>query len=132
MGIPKTIKISLLLIIFLGIFQSLASADTPPTQPCWVFGTVKINGEYVSLGTPIYAMMDGVTVADTTAIESTEGAGDSVYVLQIPYQENIDGDLIEFFVDGLKAKQTAVWQNLNPIELNLTAEGMVFLPLILR
>ena len=129
MGIPKTIKISLLLIIFLSIFQTFVSADTPPTQPCSFYGTVKVNGENVSLGTLIYAKIDGMVVDDALA-EDYEG--DSVYWMQIPYQENIEGGLIEFFVDGLKANQTAVWISGDVNELNLTAEGMVFLPLILR
>jgi len=129
MGIFKTIKISLLLIIFLAIFQTLASAETPPTQPCSFYGTVKVNGENVSLGTHIYAKIDGVVVGETTSIAYE---GDSVYAMQIPYQENIEGGLIEFFIDGLKASQTAVWQSGETFELDLTAEGMVFLPLILR
>ena len=69
-------------------------------------------------------------VVDDALAEDYEG--DSVYWMQISYQENIEGGLIEFFVDGLKANQTAVWISGDVNELNLTAEGVVFLPLILR
>ena len=132
MPILKTIKIVILLVIFLSITQSLASAEEPPQFPSYFYGTVKVRGEYVSLETPIIAKMDGVSVAETTPIESTPGAGDSVYVLTIMGDDSMEGDLIYFFVDDLQASQTAVWQSGEMIEINLTVGGKIFLPIILR
>jgi hypothetical protein len=128
----KSLKVLILLVILLSFHQPLASADTPPVQPCSFYGTVKIDGENISLGTPILAKSDGLLVAETTSIEYE---GDSVYTLTIPGDINMEGDLIEFFIDGIKADQTAVWESGKSSELILTGTSpswSIFLPLVLQ
>jgi len=129
MRLSKFIKITLLLVIFLSIIQSLAFADTPPIQPCSFYGTVKVIGENVITGTPIRAVMSGVVIVE---VESMYFEGDSVYALQIPGDLSMEGDLIEFYIGDQQASQTAVWQSSVRNELNLSVGGVIFLPLIVR
>lgn len=130
MRISKTIKIILLLIIFLGLSYSFASADDPmPQTPCWFYGTVINQGENVDLDILIQAVIDGVVVAD----DLTEAFnGDSVYVLLIPGESSMEGKTIRFLVDGQPALQTALWQSGGQTELNLVVGWMIFAPIILH
>jgi hypothetical protein len=130
MRLSKTIKIMLLLVIFLGLSYSFASADDPmPQTPCWFYGTVKNQGENVVLDTLVQAIMDGVVVDETL---STEYELDSVYVLEIPGDSSMEGKTIRFLVDGQPALQTALWQSGEQTELNLVVGWMIFAPIILH
>jgi len=119
----------LLLIILLGLFHSFASADDPPPQPCWFYGTVKMQGENVNPDTLIQAVIDGVVVDDDLTEEFNE---DSVYVLEIPGDSSMEGKTVRFLIDGLPALQTAVWQSGEQSELNLVVGWMIFAPIILH
>lgn len=109
-----------LLILLFSINLPLVVAQTPPVQPCSFYGTVKINGENVDVGTPISAKMSGVVVATFDAIDFE---GDSVYSLVINGDLSMDGVEILFFVDGIQADQTAAWHSGVQSELNLTVSN---------
>jgi hypothetical protein len=129
MRLSKFIKIVLVLISFLLIYQTLAFADTPPIPPCYFWGTVIVNGEYIIPGMQIYAKIGGVVVGESTTIEHE---GEIMYgLLEIPGDISMQGELIEFFIDGQKAPQTAIWQSGVTNELNLSV-WLNYLPLIVR
>jgi hypothetical protein len=129
MRLSKTIKIVLVLISFLFIYQTLVFAETPPIPPCYFWGTVKVNGEYIIPGTQIYAKMGGVVVGKSTTVEYE---GKTMYgLLEIPGDISMQGELIEFFIGGQKAPQTAIWESGITNELNLSA-WLNYLPLIVR
>lgn len=128
MRLAKFIKIVLLLISFLLIYQTLVFADTPPTPPCYFYGAVKVNGEYIIPGTPIYAKMAGVVVAETISVEYE---GEIMYGLEIPGDLSMQGDLIEFFIGNQQVLQTAIWQSGVTNILNLSV-WLNYLPLIVR
>lgn len=109
-----------LLTILFSIKPPLVVAQTPPVQPCSFYGTVKINGENVDVGTPISAKMSGVVVATYEAIDYE---GDSVYSLVINGDLSTEGVGILFFVDGIQADQTAAWHSGVQTELNLTVSN---------
>jgi len=124
----KIIKIVLVLISFLLIYQPLAFADTPPPPPCYFYGTVKVNGEYIIPGTPITAKMADVVVAETNAVEYE---GKIMYGLEIPGDLSMQGDLIEFFIGNQQVPQTAIWESGITNVLNFSV-WLNYLPLIVR
>jgi hypothetical protein len=96
-----------------------------PPLPSSFYGTVKVNGSNVSVGTIVSAWINGVQYAYT---ESLLYQGDSVYALDIPGDDpatiaiegGAPGDTVEFRVNGRTTQQNAAWQTGTNIMLNLS------------
>ncbi len=100
-----------------------------PQPPSKFYGTVMVDGEYVSDGTVISAWISG-TQYETTTTFTYEGQ--SVYVIEVPGDDpdtpevegGVDGDTVVFKINDLTADQTGTWMMGSSVQLNLTA----FLP----
>ena len=98
-----------------------------PQPPSKFYGTVMVDGEYVSDGTVISAWISG-TQYETTTTFTYEG--ESVYVIEVPGDDpdtpevegGVDGDTVAFKVGDLTANQTGTWISGSNVELDLTAE----------
>ena len=126
----KMIAIGLGIVLVL-IASAPVTLAVPPL-PSSFYGTVKVDGANVPLGTMVSAWIDGVKYAETTV--STEFAGDTVYSLDVPGDDpatpgiiegGVPGDTIVFQIGSLAAGQTAPWQGGINVEFNLTADTAV-------
>jgi hypothetical protein len=137
----RQILISLILAIAL-VLSNLAPAFAVPPQPSGFYGTVKINGANVPVGTQVSARINGVQYA-LSPYNLNEGY--TVYNLDIPGDDpgtpgiiegGVAGDTVEFYIGGKKANQTGTWQSGTSVNLNLTVTitytNRIFLPLVFR
>ncbi len=114
-----------------------------PPMPSSFWGTVKVDGANVSFGTIVSAKINGVQYASTTVINYQ---GEPYYSLDIPGDDpdtsgivegGVEGNTILFYIDSIKATQTAPWHSGSIISLNLTGytgvnAHLIYLPLVIR
>ena len=104
----------------------------PMAFPHQFYGDVTIGGEAAPLGTVVSAKVDGIESGYVTTWElgkygwGLPGAPDYDYQANLLVQgEHIgNGDLIEFYVNGVKADQTSTFQSDTKTSLDLTAASM--------
>lgn len=96
----------ILFLILLFFVVTAGTQSTPPSFPSVaVFsGWVEINGEYALKGTVVVAKISGDEVCSYT-LES-EGQ----YKIVVEGTTEDSGTEIEFYIDGIKADQTAEWE----------------------
>jgi hypothetical protein len=123
----------LICILALTLILAVVSAQPAlafPPLPSSFFGTVKINGANVPLGTVISAKINGVQYGSTTVLLYQ---GITVYSLDVlgedtdvpGIQGGSEGDTIVFFIGSIQANQTGIWHSGTNINLNLTGSGVV-------
>jgi len=117
--------------LFLAIALLLVNVSTAfalPPLPSSFWGTVKLDGANVPLGTVISARINGIQYATTTV--TTYYLGDTLYTnLKVPGDDpatpvvegGVVGDTVVFYVGSYIADQTAPWQTGTNIRLDLTA-----------
>jgi hypothetical protein len=121
-------KIKLSLIIAIALFFILNSVPVwaLPPFPANFYGAITMGGANVPDGTTLTAACGGVVYATTTTFTYN---GDSVYTINVPGDDPdtldtiegcVEGETVEFNVDGQVADQTGTWQSDASIELNLT------------
>jgi hypothetical protein len=130
------------IVLVLTVGLLLASALTVlavPPLPSSFYGTVKVDGANVPVGTTVSAWINGVKYAETTVLLYE---GDTVYSLDVPGDDpetpnvegGISGDAVIFHIDDQGADQTASWQSGTNVNLDLThaseemEEYRLFLP----
>lgn len=104
-----------------------------PPLPSSFYGTVKLDGQNVQVGTIIQARINDIVIA-STEVQSYQG--NAVYSLIVPGDDPVSsiveggvvGDTIQFHIGETLADQTAVWQSGVNFNLDLTAAGEVNLP----
>ncbi len=98
-----------------------------PPMPSSFYGTVKLDGANVPVGTLVSARINGVQYAFVAAI--VDGA-DTVYFFDVPGDDPASPGVIEggveestvvFYIGDLVADQTGIWHSGTNVELNLTA-----------
>jgi len=107
-------KILFLILLFFVVTAGAQSA--PPSFPSIaVFsGWVEINGEYAPKGTVVVAKISGDEVCSYT-LESEEQ-----YKIVVEGTTEDSGMEIEFYIDGIKADQTAEWEAGGIVDLDLS------------
>ena len=106
-------------ILFLILLFSVVTAGTQSTPPSFpsvavLSGWVEINGEYAPKGTVVVAKISGDEVCSYT-LES-EGQ----YKIVVEGTPEDSGMEIEFYIDGIKADQTAEWEAGGIVDLGLS------------
>jgi hypothetical protein len=104
----------------------------PIAFPHQFYGDVTIGGEAAPMGTVVSAKVNGVESGNVTTWEEGKygwgrpGAPDYDYQANLLVQgEHIDNDdLIEFYVNGVKADQTSTFQSEAKNRLDLTAASV--------
>jgi len=109
--------LALVLAMTLG-FAPIVSADAPPAPPHQFYGTVKNNGSLVSAGYTVSARVGSTELSSVTTDSQGRYGYDPVF-----YVSASDGATIEFYVNGVKASQTASFSSGAIAELNLTVTG---------
>jgi len=136
------IKITCVLMMFLVLAVSTAIpvlAQSATLLPHAFYGSVSFNGQSAPAGTVIEARVikNGIDIAThedgcgnpivtTKAGEygSTLGTEEWFLVQPKPDTDLQDGDIIQFYVNGVKAEQTYMFQSDTTTKLNLTANGI--------
>jgi len=101
------------------------AADSSPSLPHYFYGTVTINGVAAPAGTVILASVSGVVTGPfnpvTTTVSGAYGSADPLAdVPRLLVQGNIaDGAMVAFYVNGVRADQTAAWHSGDVSVLNL-------------
>jgi hypothetical protein len=111
-------SLALALLLF-PVSSQPASADAP-TVPHQFFGTVTINGSLAAAGYAVTAKVSGTEVATG----NTDSSGRYGYNPLIMVATNA-GTTIDFYVNGVKAAQTATFTSGEITLLNLTVSGTV-------
>jgi len=122
----KNAGIAIIAILFC-ILVSAAPAQAEPPIPHAFYGDVTIGGEAAPLGTVVSAKVNGVESGSVITWEIGEygwGRGSPDYEYQgnlLVQGEHISsGDLIEFYINNIKADQTAASHSGELTELDLT------------
>ncbi|MBL7942554.1 MAG: InlB B-repeat-containing protein, partial [Flavobacteriales bacterium] len=117
---------ALLLAIIL-VLNNVSSAMALPPLPSSFFGTVKLDGANVPIGTLVSARINGVQYASVAAF--LDGT-DTVYFFDVPGDDpatagtlegGVQNDVIQFYIGGVLASQTGTWLTGTNAQVNLTA-----------
>ena len=131
---PRRIIFGLCLSFLLLSFASPVSAQSLPVLPHAFYGNVTIGGEPAPVGTLIEARgehivtppPDPVTGLTGNPVWTTEvgkyGGGDNPLVVQ-GTEELMNGDTIEFYINNVKADQTAEFDSGQITQLDLMVES---------
>ena len=132
------INTSIAFIFILTQFISPVLADDPPPAPqvpSAFYGTAKVNGLNVAVGTRVSAWINGVEYAYT---EVFLHAGDTYYTISVLADNTLTGDkeggvindTVTFYVGGLNAAETGTWHGGTNVSVNLTANSVDVPPVI--
>ncbi len=130
----RSLGIVLVMLLFILVLPPSVAAQEPPQLPASYWGTVKIRsqvgGQFVDApaGTTITAWVAGVERGRIVVTEPGKYGGPTGLELKLYVQGDIlQGSLVEFYVNGFKADQTAFFYR-EPKEVNLTAFVPTTLP----
>ena len=116
----SVIAVSLIIMLLL---SGPALADI--VLPTSLYGTIEIDGSDAPVGTVITAKISGVEKGSYTTLESGKygtGSGDFSDVLVVSTDTESDiGELIEFWIDGIRIDQTAIFDS-ETHQLNLVLD----------
>jgi hypothetical protein len=125
----RTVLLCMVILLTL-LSTSKVIAQGPPSPPCVFYGYVNVGGGPVRDGLNVTAMISGTKLNWTTqTANGTYGwpeKGSSVF--EIPSQDpnatekdgGADGDVIQFYVQGVKVSQTATFESGSPQRLDLS------------
>ena len=111
------------------LMTNVSTVHALPPLPSTIYGTVKVDGVNVPLGTAVTAWVNGVEYASTL---TTEYLSDSVYSVDVPGDDpatagilegGIEGDTIVFHIGDLVAVETGVWHTGVPATVNISNPG---------
>jgi hypothetical protein len=130
--ISKRLIISIILAFVLTIVSTTSALAVPP-NPHSFYGTVKINGANVPVGTAVTAWCGGVKYATSPYLFDDDindiDYGNTVYAFNVPGDDLTTTGIIEgcasgqqiiFMIGLFTADQTATWQGSTNVRLNLT------------
>ncbi len=124
----KTQRSFLVLAVILCILcVNVGTSNAMPPLPSSFYGTVKIEGINVAVGTSVTAWINGIQYAGTTAEAFNS---DVIYALDVPGDDTattgvieggVAGNTVVFHVGGYVATQTGTWSTGTDVQLNLDA-----------
>lgn len=114
--------VSLLILAFAAVAES--AQPMPPNQ---FWGTVIVNGMPVQDGLTVSVRINDIYSKDTVT-KWDDSYGGYNYIITIPYDDTntsekdggVNGDIIEFYVNEIKANEEAVFESGDVTELDLT------------
>jgi outer membrane biosynthesis protein TonB len=115
----------ILLAVLVALFVTPVYAQSVPSLPHAFYGTVTINGDLAPVGTKVEARGEGVQLGVdnpvTTIAEGQYGSSNPLEPKLIVQGDIAEGTILNFYVDGVQADQTAVWHSGEVTELGVTA-----------
>lgn len=115
--------LGLLLVMLIALCAPIAAL--PPMPPNQFWGTATIGGTPAPDGSIISAKIDGTEYANTTTSDGKYGVVSAFYLPSdnpdtLEKDGGVNGDTIEFYVEGAKANETGTFQWGSVSQLNLT------------
>ncbi|MDF2956084.1 MAG: PKD repeat domain protein [Candidatus Alkanophagales archaeon MCA70_species_2] len=107
---------------------SITTAQQPPALPCQFYGNVTIDGAPAPVGTEIVAKIDGEVRGNITVVEEGKYGGSHAQKLIVVGNMSDEGKNITFYVDGIKAEQTAAWHSGGIFTLDISAKTQMPTP----
>ncbi len=131
MNMKKRIIIACSLIF---LFISINSAKAQPVPPCIFYGYVTVEGQPAQDVLTVTAVVQGVSRNWTTQTANgtygmpnmgsgTPIAVDSDLIETAEKEGAMNGEHVEFYVDGNKTSQTAIFRSGDPIRIDLSLGG---------
>lgn len=121
-------KIGLLGFLVVLIALCAPISALPPMPPNQFWGTATIGGTPAPDGLIISARINGVEYANTTTSDGEYGVVSAFYLPSdnpdTPEKDGgVNGDTIEFYVEGVKANETGTfqWGSVRQLDLTVTA-----------
>jgi hypothetical protein len=116
----------ILLALLLALFATPVYAGSIPSLPHAFYGAVMINGSLAPAGSQVEVRGEGVQtgVSNNPFVTTAAGmyGGSNPLAPKLIVQGSItEGATLTFYVNGVKAAQTAAWHSGEVTELNLTA-----------
>jgi hypothetical protein len=116
----------ILLAVLLALFVTPVYAQSIPSLPHAFYGAVKVNGSLALVGTTVEARGEGVQtgVQNNPVVTTVEGQYGSSNPLEpkLIVQGNVaEGTILTFYVNGVRADQTAEWHSGEVTQLDVTA-----------
>ena len=113
--IPKIFSL-----ISIGLFLPVFAFAQTPSLPHQFFGTVKFTDDVaVSNGMTVEAKINGSVVGGSVTANGNYGYNPNLLIATDSQGVNA-GKTVEFYINGIKANETAVFANGNSSQLNLT------------
>lgn len=117
----KTIPLATIIVILsLSIATAMAQ---PPMPPCWFYGTVTVEGLPAQDNLNVTAVIRGTNLTWATKSKNgtygwTQRGSSSFYIpsddpMTPDKDGGVDGDMIEFYINENKTKQTTIFENMN-------------------
>lgn len=102
-------------LILIGIFLVILSiVQAAPILPLVVRGGIEINEQDADIGTNIIAKIDNIEKG--SAIVKDKGS----YIILVNGEIEDEGKTVEFYINGIKADQTAIFKSGGVIDLDLS------------
>jgi len=116
----------ILLAVLLALFATPVYAQSIPSLPHAFYGAVTVNGSPAPVGTTVEARGEGVQtgVNNNPVVTTVEGEYGSSNPLEpkLIVQGNVaEGTILNFYVNGVRADQTAEWHSGEVTQLDVTA-----------
>ena len=107
-----------------GVAVADSHDDSPPDVPAAYYGSATVNGEPISTGTEIEAVVNG-EVADTITV-SQEGSfgGPDAFDEKLVVKDASSGDTVAFRVRGASAEESVKWESGAVQEVDLSFTGV--------
>jgi len=114
--------LAVLLVVLAAAAASIATtaAQQPPALPCQFYGNVTIDGAPAPVGTEIVAKIGDEVRGNITVVEEGKYGGLHTQKLIVVGNMSDEGKNITFYVNGIRAEQTAVWHSGGIFKLNLS------------
>jgi len=125
----ETPLLAMIVVMLVSLSIPIAKAQ-PPMPPCWFYGTVSVKGLPAQDNLNVTAAIIGTNLTWTTKTKNgtygwTQMGSTSFYIpydnLTTPNKDGgVDGDTIEFYLNGTKTNQTATFESLEMKRVDLT------------
>jgi len=120
----KTLLRIITITAFLGFLTPILVLAQNLSLPNQFFGLVNFTDGVAPDGLVVEASINGVVVGNSVTVDGNYGYNPNL-LFALDNQGVYAGEIVEFYVSGIKANETAVFVNGKSINLNLTVSGTV-------
>lgn len=112
------------LFISIGLFLPVFVFAQSPSLPHQFFGAVNFSDGLAPDGFVVEASINGVVVGNSVTAAGNYGYSPNL-LFALDNQGVYAGEIVEFYVDSIKANETAIFANGNPSQINLTIPALI-------
>ncbi len=120
----KSVLKIFVLFISIGLFLPVFAFAQSPSLPHQFFGAVNFSDGLALDGFVVEARINGVVVGNSITAGGNYGYNPNL-LFALDNQGVYAGETVEFYVDGIKANETAIFANGNSSQINLTIPASI-------